>query len=467
MSENNHYQNIILGCGEAGKYMGWTLAKSGQKTAVIERQYIGGSCPNIACLPSKNVIYSAKVAQLCKKSDEFGILTDNPRVDMAAVFRRKHSMVEGLIKVHEDKFRESGAELMMGHGSFIAPKKIEIHAQNGQTQELTADRIFLDLGTHATMNPIPGLTETGAYTHIEALNLTRVPDHLIVLGGGYVGLEMAHAFRRFGSKVTIIEYGPQIAQREDPDVSNAVLEFFQEDGIKILRSSETIRMEGRNGEKVRLLVRTQDGEKVIEGTDILIAAGRTPNTNNIGLEKAGIEVDARGYIKVNERLETTAPDVWAMGDCAGSPQFTHVAFDDYRIVRDNLAGGSRTTANRIIPFCMFTDPELARVGMNEIEAKQKGLSYRIFRIPITLVLRTRTLSATRGFMKALVSCESDQLLGFTMLGPSAGEVIAVVQTAMLTGMPYNGLRDAIFTHPTMTEGLNVLFGLAPINMNND
>jgi len=463
MSENNHYKNIILGCGEAGKYIGWTLARAGEKTAVVERQYIGGSCPNIACLPSKNVIHSAKVAELCKRSDEFGIVTGNARVDMASVFRRKHRMVEDLIKVHCDKFGESGAELIMGNGSFIAPKTIEIHTKDGKIQELTGDRIFLDLGTHATINPIPGLAETGAYTPIEALNLTYLPGHLIVIGGGYVGLEMAHAFRRFGSKVTMIEYGPQIAQREDPDVSNAVMEFFLEDGIEIMRSSEVIRLEGRNGEKVRLPVRTQDGEKVIEGTDILIAAGRTPNTKNIGLEKAGVEVTSQGYIKVNERLETTAKDVWAMGDCAGSPQFTHVAFDDYRIVRDNLAGGSRTTVDRIIPFCMFTDPQLARVGMNEIEAKQKGLGYRLFRIPITAVLRARTLSATRGFMKALVGRESDQLLGFTMLGPSAGEVIAVVQVAMLTGMPYTGLRDAIFTHPTMTEGLNVLFGSVPVN----
>ncbi|MGV8059810.1 MAG: dihydrolipoyl dehydrogenase family protein [Smithellaceae bacterium] len=463
MSGNNHYKNIILGCGEAGKYISWTLARSGQKTAVIERRYIGGSCPNIACLPSKNVIYSAKVAELCKRAGEFGIIIDNARIDMTSVFRRKHSMVEDLIKVHLEKFRESGAELIMGEGSFVAPKRIEINLKNGEKRELTADRIFLDLGTSATVNPIPGLWETGAYTHIEALNLNRLPDHLIVLGGGYVGLEMAHTFRRFGSKVTIIEYGPQIAQREDPDVSQAIMQFFKEDGIEIILSGEVIRVEGRNGEKVQLLVRIQEDEKVIEGTDILIATGRTPNTKNIGLERAGVEVGSKGYIKVNERLETTAPEVWAMGECAGSPQFTHVAFDDYRIVRDNLAGGNKTTTDRLIPFCMFTDPELARVGMNEVEAKQEGVSYRLFRIPITAVLRTRTLSETRGFMKALIRNENDQLLGFTMLGSSAGEVIAVAQTAMLTGMPYTGLRDAIFTHPTMTEGLNVLFASRPTN----
>lgn len=461
MSGNSHYENLVLGCGESGKCIAWTLAKSGRRTAVIERRLIGGSCPNIACLPSKNVIHGAKVAELCRRAEEFGTATGYIRTDMAVVLKRKRNMVEGLIAMHLDKFRDSGAELIMGVGRFVAPKTIEVSLKDGGIRQLTADRVFLDLGTHATVFPVPGLADAGYITHVEALDLDRLPAHLIVLGGGYVGLEMAQAFRRFGSRVTIIENGPQLASREDHDVAQAIMQFFKEEGIEIVLSAETLRVEGRSGEKVRLLLRTPESQWEVEGSDILVATGRTPNTAGIGLEEAGVEMDGRGFIKVNERLETTAPSVWAMGECAGSPQFTHVAFDDFRVVRDSLAGGVRTTSGRLVPFCMFTDPELGRVGLNETEARSRGLDYRVATIPMNAVLRTRTLSETRGFMKALVEAHSDRLLGFTMLGPAAGEVIAVVQTAMLAGMPYTGLRDAIFTHPTMAEGLNVLFATVP------
>jgi pyruvate/2-oxoglutarate dehydrogenase complex dihydrolipoamide dehydrogenase (E3) component len=375
MVENNHYENLILGGGESGKYLGWTLARSGRRTAVIERRLIGGSCPNIACLPSKNVIHSAKVAELCKRAGEFGTETGAARTDMSGVFRRKRDMVDGLISMHLDKFKDSGTELIMGEGRFVAPKTIEVRLKDGGIRQLTGDRVFLDLGTHATVPPVPGLAEAAPLTHVEALDLDRLPVHLIVLGGGYVGLEMAQPFRRFGSRVTIIEYSPQLASREDPDVAQAIMQIFKKDGIEIILSAETLKVEGRSGDRVRLLVRTPENKQEVEGTDILVAAGRTPNTTGLGLKDAGVEVDGRGFIKVNERLETTAPDVWAMGECAGSPQFTHVAFDDFRVVRDNLAGGNRTTTGRLIPFCMFTDPELGRVGLNETEARSRGLNY--------------------------------------------------------------------------------------------
>jgi pyruvate/2-oxoglutarate dehydrogenase complex dihydrolipoamide dehydrogenase (E3) component len=464
MSGNNHYENLILGGGESGKYIGWTLARSGQGTAVIERRLIGGSCPNIACLPSKNVIHSAKVAELCRRADEFGTVTGPARTDMAGVLRRKRNMVDGLISLRLDRFRDSGTELILGEGRFVAPKTIEVSLKDGGTRQLTGDRVFLDLGTRAAVFHISGLSGAGYLTHVEALDLDRLPPHLIVLGGGYVGLEMGQAFRRLGSRVTIIERGSQLASREDYDVAQSIRQFFEEDGIEIVLSGEMLGVEGLSGERVRLQLRTPESRREVEGTDILVAIGRTPNTAGIGLAEAGVEMDARGYIKVNERLETTAPGVWAMGECAGSPQFTHVAFDDYRVVRDNLAGGKRTTTDRLIPFCMFTDPELARVGLNETEARNRGVDYRLARLPMGAVLRTRTLSETRGFMKALVETDSDRLLGFTMLGPAAGEVIAVVQTAMLAEMPYTRLRDAIFTHPTMAEGLNALFATAPTSV---
>ena len=282
-----------------------------------------------------------------------------------------------------------------------------------------------------------------------------------MLGGGYVGLELAQAYRRFGSRVTVVEHGPQLAGREDPDVADAIGQLFGDEGIEVLLSAEALRVEGRSGESVRLHVRTPQGERIIEGSDILAATGRTPNTAGIGLDAAGVRLDGRGYIQVNDRLETSAPDVWAIGECAGSPQFTHVSEDDFRVIRDNLAGGNRTTRDRLIPFCLFTDPPLARVGLSEAEARRRGVAVRVAKLPMGAVLRTRTTGETRGFMKALLDAQTDRILGFTMFGPEAGEVMAVVQTAMLAGLPYTGLRDAILAHPTMAEGLNALFSQLP------
>jgi pyruvate/2-oxoglutarate dehydrogenase complex dihydrolipoamide dehydrogenase (E3) component len=300
---------------------------------------------------------------------------------------------------------------------------------------------------------------------VEALELDRLPSHLIVIGGGYVGLEFAQAFRRFGSRVTILEFGQQLLGREDPDVAAAVLTVFREDGIQVVLGAETQVVEGLSGNSVRLHVNTPSGGRTIEGSDILVAAGRTPQTRHIGLEEAGIELDAGGFVKVDDRLQTTAPGVWALGDCAGSPQFTHVAFDDFRVVRDNLAGQARSTRDRLIPYCAFIDPELARVGLDEGAARQQRIPVRVVRIPMTSVLRARAIGETRGFMKMLLAEDSDRILGFTMLGAEAGEVLAVVQTAMLAGMPYTGLRDAILTHPTMAEGLNVLLTSVPPDVN--
>jgi pyruvate/2-oxoglutarate dehydrogenase complex dihydrolipoamide dehydrogenase (E3) component len=299
-------------------------------------------------------------------------------------------------------------------------------------------------------------------TNIELLELDRLPAHLIVLGGGYVGLEFAQAYRRFGSRVTVIQHGPQLLEREDPDVAGAIGELFADEGIEVLLSAEALQAEGRSGEGVRLRVRTPQGERLLEGSDILVATGRTPNTAGIGLEALGVRLDGRGYVQVNDRLETTAPSVWAIGECAGSPQFTHVSEDDFRVIRDNLAGGSRTTRDRLIPFCLFTDPELARVGLSETDARQQGVAVRVAKTPVGAVLRTWTTGENRGFMKALIDARTDRILGFTMFGAEAGEVMAAVQTAMLAGMPYTGLRDAILAHPTMAEGLGSLFAEVPL-----
>ena len=455
-TQPEHADVLILGSGEGGKFLAWHLAKSGQRVAVVERRWIGGSCPNINCLPSKNEIHSAKVADLLHRGAKFGMVTGTSSIDMAKVRQRKREMVDGLIAMHLEKYKASGAELIMGSGRLVAPKTIEVRLNDGGARLLTAERVFLNLGTRATLPQIPGLALAGPLTHIEILELDRVPEHLIVLGGGYVGLEFAQAFRRFGSRVTVVQHGPQLLSQEDPDVAEAIRKTLGDEGIEFVLQAETLVVKGKSGTGVELWVRTPDGERTISGSDILAAAGRTPNTTGIGLETAGVELDARGFIKVNERLETTAPNIWAIGECAGSPQFTHASFDDFRTIRDNLAGGNVSTRDRLMPYCLFTDPPLAHVGLSETNARRKNIAVRVVKLPMNAVMRTRTSGESTGFMKMLLAAQDDRILDFTMIGPEAGEVMSTVQTAMLAGMPWTGLSDVIFAHPTMAEGLTFL-----------
>ena len=461
MPQPEQFENVVLGSGQGGKLLAWHLAEAGRRTAVVERRWIGGSCPNVNCMPSKNEIWSAKVAHLARHGAQFGAMTGPVLTDMAVVRRRKHDMVEAQIAQHVQRYRTSGAELIMGSGRFVAPKTLEVRLNDGGTRVLAAGQMFINVGTRAVVPSVPGLAAAGPLTNIEALELDYLPPHLIVLGGGYVGLELAQAYRRFGSHVTVVEQGAQLMAREDPDVSTEIQRILGDEGIEFLVAAEVLRVEGRSGDDVRFIVRTPSGEQEIEGSDILVAAGRTPNTAGIGLEQAGVELDTRGYIRVNERLETSAPEVWAIGECAGSPQFTHVSIDDFRIIRDNLAGGKRSTRDRLVPYCMFTDPPLAHVGLSEGDARRLGLPARVARLPMSAVLRAQTIDETRGFMKALVGASDERILGFTMVGPEAGEVLAVVQTAMLADLPYSALRDAILAHPTMAEGLDPLLSNVP------
>jgi pyruvate/2-oxoglutarate dehydrogenase complex dihydrolipoamide dehydrogenase (E3) component len=380
---------------------------------------------------------------------------------MSKVRDRKRQMVAGLVDLHLANFKTSGAELITGSAKFIGPRTLSVALSEGATRVVRGHKVIIGVGTRATIPNVPGLLEAKPLTHIEALELDRIPEHLLVLGGGYVGLELAQAMRRFGSKVSIIERSNRLADKEDEDVSDAVQKLCADEGIELVLNAHLASIEGVSGQSVMIRV-VQDGtEQLLDGTDLLVATGRTPNTEGIGLELAGIEVTDRGYIKVNERLETTAPDVWAVGECAGSPQFTHVAFDDFRVIRDNLARGHRVTRGRQVPFCLFTDPELARVGLSETEAKAKGIAYRLVKIPMAADLRTRTLSETRGFMKALIDTESDRILGFTVFGVGGGEIMGAVQIAMIAGLPYTALRDAVLTHPTLLEGLVGLFSSVP------
>jgi pyruvate/2-oxoglutarate dehydrogenase complex dihydrolipoamide dehydrogenase (E3) component len=461
MAQPERFDALILGSGTGGKLVAWHMARSGRRTAAVERRWIGGACPNIACMPSKNEIFSAKVAHLVRHGAHFGAMTGPVAVDMATVRQRKREMVDAQIAKHLQNYKTSGAELIMGTGRFVAPKTLEVRLNDGGTRVLAGEQVFLNVGTHAAIPSAPGLEAARPLTHIEALELDYLPSHLIVIGGGYAGLELAQAYRRFGSNVTIIEQGPQLMAREDFDVSHDIRRMLSDEGIQVIVEAEVLHVHGQSGKEVSLVVRTPSGEQNIEGSDILVAVGRIPNTVGIGLDQAGVELGARGYIRVNERLETSAPGVWALGECAGSPQFTHVSEDDFRIIRDNLAGGHRSTRDRLVPYCMFTDPQLAHVGLSEGEAERQGVITRVARLPMDAVLRAQATGEKRGFMKALVGENDDRILGFTMIGAEAGEVMAVVQTAMLAELPFSRLRDAVLAHPTMAEGLGFLFSNVP------
>ena len=462
MATPEHYDAIVIGSGEAGKYMAWTLGTQGQRVINIEDKRIGGACPNVACLPSKNVIHGAKVAQYFQRGAEFGMVHGGWRVDMAGVNARRQKLVDGNLQVHLANFAKSHGEVVMGFGRFIAEKTVEVALNAGGTRTLRSDRIFLDTGSRATIEPIPGLAESSPLTHIEALALTVLPEHLLVLGGGFVGLELAQAMRRFGARVTIVERNPGIAHHEDPDVVEGLEQLFHDEGIDIVANATLTRVEGTSGKSVTLHVTLPTGETTIQGSHLLVATGRTPNTKNMGLETVGIKTTPTGHIQVNDRLETAAPGVWAMGDCAGSPHFTHISFDDFRTVRDNLAGANRTITGRQVPSCTFVDPELAHVGLTEKQAKHHGVAYRLAKIPMVANLRAQTLSETRGFIKVLIS-ENDRILGFTAFGTSGGELLPVIQLAMSADLPYTAIRSLILTHPTVSEGLiNLLTAVPPL-----
>ncbi len=417
MSEPERVDMLILGSGEAGKYLAWHMGRLGRRVVVVERKLIGGSCPNTNCLPSKNEIWSAKVADLVRHGAQFGSITGSLSVDMKRVLARKREMVEGLIATHLELYHASGADLMMGTGRFVAPKTLEVDLNDGGKRLLTGDRVVLNLGTHATIPDISGLAATKPMTNVETLELDSLPGHLIVIGGGYVGMELAQAYRRFGSRVTILETGIEFASREDRDVAAALLEILRDEGIEVLLGVNVLRVAGQSGEAVSLDLSGPDGARTLEGSHILVAVGRTPNTRGIGLELAGVALDGRGVIAVNDRLETSAPDVWAVGECAGSPQFTHASLDDFRVVRDNLSGGNRSTRGRLIPYCLFTDPQLGRVGLSEAEAERQKIAVRVAKLPMANALRARTISETRGFMKALVEADGDRILGLRCLAP--------------------------------------------------
>jgi probable pyridine nucleotide-disulfide oxidoreductase len=453
MTDLEHYDIVVFGGGKAGKTLAMDQAKAGKKVALVEVGMIGGACINIACIPTKALVRSAQIADTVRHSAAFGTTAHDITTNMTRVAERTAEIVAGMVDINLRAFHASGLDLILGWGRFVGERIIEVETDKGLRQ-VTGDRIYLDLGTVATIPPVPGLVEAAPMTHVEALKLDTLPTRLLILGGGYIGMEMAQAFRHLGSEVVVLEHGSQLAAREDADVATAIQGQFTSDGIELVFDARDIRVTGRSGDHVT--IQLGDGRH-FSGSHLLVAAGRQPRTQDIGLDLAKIALDDRGFIKTNETLQTSAPGIWAMGEVAGTPMFTHAALDDYRVAKSGIVGGNRTTAGRMIPYCVFINPEFARVGLNEKEARQAGIPYRIAKLPMDFVPRARTLSAREGFMKALVAANDDRILGFAMFGAQAGEVMAVVQMTMIGGLPFTALRDGILAHPTLAEGLNMLF----------
>lgn len=471
MPDNNHYDLISIGSGEAGKVLAWDYATTQNKRcAVIERSMLGGSCPNVACLPSKNLLYSAKAASLASHGEQFGLSPSAGKIDYRVVKLRKDKMVEGMAATHRQNFERSGTELIWGDGKFVGEKKIEVVGEGGEKRLVTADYVLVNTGSRARVpENIPGLKEADPLTHVGLLDLEDLPRHLIILGGGYVGLELAQAMRRLGAEVTVIERGNRILKNEDADVAQVLQDILTKEGVVFQMYSNVKQVNGISGDEVTLHLKTASGDTDLKGSHILCATGRIPNTSDMGLDVAGVELRPTGHIIVDEHNRTSVPGVFASGDCAGRPYFTHVGFDDFRILRDVFSGkpvdaNEKRKSNRQVPSTLFTDPEIAHVGLREQEAQAQGIKYRLTKTPMGAFLRTLTMEegATEGFAKALISADDDTILGFTAIGPHAGELLPVVQLAMKKGLPYTDVGELIITHPTMNESLSmVLFQNVP------
>jgi pyruvate/2-oxoglutarate dehydrogenase complex dihydrolipoamide dehydrogenase (E3) component len=451
------FEFAIVGGGKGGKTLAAQMASKGHRVVMIEKGMIGGSCINIACIPTKTMVKSAKVAELARRAAEFGIPLTVGEADQPGVRAHKRAVVTKMVVRNQANFDRSGMRLLIGTARFSEGRTLEVRLKDGEVQTLTADKIFLNTGTRPALPPIEGLAEARPLDSASIQELDRLPAHLVILGGGYVACEFAQIFRRFGSRVTIIERNAQFLHKEDPDVAEQVLNIFKEDGIEVWQAASIQKVEGQSGKAVRVLIQTPSGPQTVEGTDLLAALGRVPNTEELNLAAAGIQTDRRGYIQVNDRLETTAPAIWALGDVNGGPEFTHVSLDDWRIVTTNLAGGNRTTTDRLVPYTLFIDPELGRVGLTETEALAQGRKIRIARLAASAIPRAMTSAETKGYLKAVVDAENDRILGASILASEGGEVMGVIQVAMRAGLPYTALRDMIFAHPTMAEGLNDLF----------
>jgi pyruvate/2-oxoglutarate dehydrogenase complex dihydrolipoamide dehydrogenase (E3) component len=459
MSTPKEYDAIIIGAGQAGPPLATALTSAGWKTALIERKYVGGTCINYGCTPTKTMVASARAAFTAQRSGDYGVNHGPVTIDMVAVRQRKRDTVEGfrsgsLRRIENNK----SLDFFRGEASFTGPKTVQVRLNDGGEQELHARNIFINTGGSPIWPNLAGLDQVEAFDSTSIMELDHVPEHLLVLGGGYVGVEFSQMFRRFGSQVTIIQRGKQLLNREDSDIAEEVTHILQEDGIEILLESEARQVQKNYQNRILVKAETPEGEKTLLGSHLLVAVGRVPNTEALNLKAAGVETGKGGYIRVNENLETTQPGIYALGDVKGGPAFTHISYDDYRIIKTNLLnGGSRTTKDRPIPYTVFIDPQLGRVGLSESEAREKGYQISVAKMPMSSVARAIEVDETRGFMKAVVDANNDQILGCAILGIQGGELMALIQVAMMGKLPYTALRDGVFTHPTLSESLNNLF----------
>jgi len=460
MANVQHYDALIIGAGQAGVPLARALAQSGRRTALVERVHVGGTCINEGCTPTKTMEASARLAYLARRGADYGVRTGPVSVDLARVRERKQAVV--------DSFRNSGQrrlestpnlDLIFGDARFTGEKQLEIRPAKDRNspRAATADLLFINSGGRPARPALQGLDQASPLDSTSIMELSDVPEHLVILGGGYIGLEFAQMFRRFGSNVTVVQRNAQLLPNEDADVADTVREVLVEDGVEVVLQAES-RCVAADGPGIRLGISTPEGERIIRGSHLLLAAGRTPNTDSLNCKAAGIALDDKGFIKANSRLETSASGVYALGDVKGGPQFTHISYDDFRIIRTNLLeGGSATTTDRMVPYTVFIDPQLGRVGLGEEEARKQGRNIKVAKMPMSWVARADEVDETRGFMKAVVDAETRQILGCAILGIEGGELMAMVEIAMLGHLPYTVLRDAVFAHPTLAESLNNLF----------
>ena len=459
MPQATNYDAIVIGSSRGGRLLPIALAKAGRNVALIERRYVGGTCINVGCTPTKTMVASARVAYLARRGADYGVHIGPISVDMQAVRKRKQGIIEGARLDLESRIKATqGLDLLLGEAHFLAPKTLEVYLKGGETQQITAPMIFIDTGDRPEQLTIKGVESISVLNSTTIMELDTVPEHVLIIGGGYIALEFGQMFRRFGSQVTLIQRRPRLLMSEDEDVSDEIAKILREDGIMVLTGTMPQQVEQQGSGRMQLTVRTPGGEQQLTGSHLLAAPGRVPNTEALTPEAAGIQLDKQGYIQVNGQLETNVPGIYALGDVKGGPAFTHVAYDDFRILRTNLLEhGSASTQDRLVPYTIFIDPQLGRVGMSENEARKQGRNIRVAKLPMNAVARALEIGETRGFMKAVVDADTQQILGCAMLCAEGGEIMTIIQVAMVGKLPYTALQEGLFTHPTLAEGLNYLF----------
>jgi pyruvate/2-oxoglutarate dehydrogenase complex dihydrolipoamide dehydrogenase (E3) component len=453
------YDAIIIGSGQGGSPLSTALANAGWKTALIEREHVGGTCINEGCTPTKTMVASARVAYLARRAAEYGVQTGEVSVDMTVVRQRKRAIVESFRSGSQGRIEQTkGLDLLIGEAHFIGLRTLEVALHTGEQRQVSATTIFIDAGARPAMPHLPGSETVPLLNSTTIMELDTVPEHLLIIGGGYVGLEFGQMFRRFGSQVSIVQRGPHLLAREDDDIATAVEALLREDGIELLLDSTPTRVERMDDGQLQLLVQTPTGEQALRGSHLLLAAGRTPNTDNLYIEATGLHTDTHGFIRTNDRLETSVEGIYALGDINGGPAFTHIAYDDFRIIRTNLLEhGQASTHDRLVPYTVYIDPQLGRVGLSEKEAQAQGKAIRVATMPMSYVARALETDESRGLMKAIVDAHTGHILGCAILGSEGGEIMSAMQIAMLGKLPYTALRDAVFAHPTFMEALNNLF----------